>query len=239
MAPRSRSVHTLLPARQTEVGPADRALSVWSDRVVPMTTVVLFHSVLGIRQGVLDAAERLRADGHQVHVPDLFEGRTFDDYEPAMAWSDELGMEVLGERGLAAVADVPDGFVVGGFSQGSSVAVYVATRRAVSGVLQFAGVNILGWFGPDAAWPGVDSQVHQTLGDPFREDDVVEEAVRDVTAAGGTLEFFDYPGKGHLFTDPSLPDEYDAEATELLGSRVLPFVRARGAREQVEAAPPQ
>jgi dienelactone hydrolase len=191
-----------------------------------MTTVALFHSVLGIRQGELEAAERLRAEGYQVLVPDLFEGRVFDAYEPAMAWSDALGVELF-ERGLAAVAELPDGFVVGGFSQGSTVAAYVATRRAVSGVLQFSGVNVLEWFGDDAAWPaGVDSQGHQTLGDPFREDEIAEQAVRDVTAAGGTLELFDYPGNGHLFTDPSLPDEYDAEATELMWSRVLPFVRA-------------
>lgn len=57
-----------------------------------MTTVVLFHSVLGIRQGELDAAARLRADRHEVLVPDLLEGRVFDAYDPAMAFSDELGM---------------------------------------------------------------------------------------------------------------------------------------------------
>jgi dienelactone hydrolase len=191
-----------------------------------MTTVVLFHSVLGIRQGELDAAERLRADGHEVLVPDLFEGRVFDAYDPAIAWSDELGLEPLIERALAAVADVPEGFVVGGFSQGSSVAVRVATRRAVSGVLQLSGLNVVEWFGTDALWPaGVDSQCHQTLGDPFREDEITEQAGRDVTSAGGNLELFDYPGDGHLFTDPTLPKEYDAEATELLWSRALPFVR--------------
>lgn len=195
-----------------------------------MTTVVLFHSVLGIRQGELDAAERLRADGHEVLVPDLVEGRVFDAYDPAIAWSDELGMEPLIERALAAVADVPEGFVVGGFSQGSSVAVCVATRRAVSGVLQLSGLNVVEWFGTDALWPaGVDSQCHQTLGDPFREDEITEQAGRDVTSAGGKLELFDYPGDGHLFTDPTLPKEYDAEATELLWSRALPFVRVCGA----------
>lgn len=195
-----------------------------------MTTVVLFHSVLGIRQGELDAAERLRADGHEVLVPDLFEGRVFDAYDPAIAWSDELGLEPLIERALAAVADVPEGFVVGGFSQGSNVAVGVATRRAVSGVLQLSGLNVVEWFGTDALWPaGVDSQCHQTLGDPFREDEITEQAGRDVTSAGGKLELFDYPGDGHLFTDPTLPKEYDAEATELLWSRALPFVRVCGA----------
>lgn len=195
-----------------------------------MTTVAIFHSVLGIRRGELDAAERLRADGHRVLLSDLFEGRVFDAYEPAMAWNESLGMEPLFQRGLAAVADLPDGFVVGGFSQGSSIAAYVATRRAVSGVLQLSGLNVLEWFGAGAVWPaGVDSQSHQTLGDPFRENDITEQAVRDVAAAAGTLELFDYPGTGHLFTDPTLPDEYDAAATELLWSRVLPFVRARAA----------
>jgi dienelactone hydrolase len=194
-----------------------------------MTTVALFSSVLGIRQGELDAAERLRADGHQVLLPDVLEGRVFDAYDPAIAWSDDLGMDELSGRGLAAVADLPDGFVVAGFSQGSSVAAYVATRRAVSGVLQLSGLNVLEWFGEDAVWPaGVDSQCHQTLGDPFRENEITEQAVRDVTSAGGKLELFDYPGNGHLFTDPTLPDEYDAEATELLWTRVLPFVDARG-----------
>ena len=192
-----------------------------------MATVVLFHSVLGPRQGVEDAAEILRRDGHEVHTPDVYGGRTFDEYEPAMAFSRELG-EQLEERALSAVASLPDGFVVGGFSQGSGNAVYVATRRAVSGVLQFAGLNQLEWFGPDAAWPaGVDTQVHQSIGDPWREHEYEEQALRDVTSAGGRAEVFDYPGTGHLFMDASLPEEYDAEATELLWSRVLPFVAAR------------
>lgn len=195
--------------------------------MVTMTTVVIFHSVLGIRRGELDAAARLRDAGHEVLLPDQFDGRVFDDYEPAMAFSRTLGDDYRERRGLAAVAGLPDGFVVGGFSQGSGTATFVATRRAVSGVLQFSGLNPLEWFGEGAVWPaGVDSQCHQSLGDPFR-DPVEEQAARDVAAAGGTLELFDYPGDGHLFTDPTLPDEYDAEATELLWARVLPFVAAR------------
>ncbi|MCU1410523.1 MAG: dienelactone hydrolase [Rhodoglobus sp.] len=193
-----------------------------------MATVVLFHSVLGPRPGIEDAAARLRAAGHEVHTPDLYGGDHFDEYDPAMAYSAQVGQETLMTRALDSVADLPDGFVVGGFSQGSSAAVFVATRRAVSGVLQFAGFNVLEWFGPEAKWPaGIDTQVHQTLGDPWREDEFAEQAERDVTSAGGRVEVFDYPGTGHLFTDASLPEEYDAEATELLWSRVLPFVATR------------
>ncbi|GAB3607324.1 dienelactone hydrolase family protein [Conyzicola nivalis] len=192
-----------------------------------MTTVVIFHSVLGIREGELDAAARLHADGHEVIVPDLYDGRVFDDYEPAMEWARQQPEGFRQQRALASVAELSDGFVVGGFSMGSSNAVYVATRRRVSGVLQFAGLNPVEWFGDDAVWPtGVDSQSHQKVDDPFR-DPVEQQALADVAAAGATLELFDYPGTGHLFTDPTLPDEYDPEATELLWSRVLPFVAAR------------
>jgi dienelactone hydrolase len=161
-------------------------------------------------------------------MPNLLDGRVFDEYEPAMEFSQQRGHESLFASAVDAVAGLPDGFIVAGFSQGSGVAVAVATRRAVSGVLQLSGLNPLEWFGDDAAWPhGVDSQSHQMIDDPFR-DPVVEQATRDVTDAGGTLEVFDYPGSGHLFTDPSLAAEYDGAATELLWTRVLPFVAQRG-----------
>jgi dienelactone hydrolase len=195
-----------------------------------MTTVAMFPSVLGIRAGVRDAAERLRHDGHEVIVVDLYGGRTFDDYEPALAFAEEdLGHAELMRRARVAVAELPDGFVSLGFSLGCVMAVHIATQRAVSGVLMVAGALPASGFGADAQWPaGVSAQTHSTLDDPWREQEMIDQAVLEVQAAGGALEVFDYPGSGHLFTDPSLPAEYDPVGTELLWSRVLPFVRACG-----------
>jgi dienelactone hydrolase len=195
-----------------------------------MTTVVLFPSVLGVRQGVLDAAERLRQDGHDVLVADLYGGRTFDDYPPAMSFAWEVvGQKALKERSLEAVADLPDGFVAAGFSLGCILAVYVATRRTVSGVLMVAGAIPVSALGDDVRWPaGVPAQTHSTLADPWREKEELDQTISDVEAGGGTIEVFDYPGSGHLFTDPTLPAEYDPLSTETFWSRVLPFVRACG-----------
>jgi dienelactone hydrolase len=197
-----------------------------------MTTVVLFHSVLGVRQGVLDAAERLRQDGHDVLVADLYDGRTFDDYPPALSFvENELGREVLMGRALKAVAGLPDGFVSAGFSLGCVMAVYVATQRTVSGVLMVAGAIPVSAFGDHVRWPaGVPAQTHSTVADPWREKEELDQTVADVEAGGGTIEVFDYPGSGHLFSDPTLPAEYDPVATETFWSRALPFVRARGLR---------
>jgi dienelactone hydrolase len=195
-----------------------------------MATVALFPSVLGVRQGVLDAAARLRGDGHEVLVADLYDGRTFDDYPPALAFAEEeLGHAELMRRARAAVADLPDGFVTIGFSLGCVLAVHVATQRPVSGVVMVAGAIPVSAFGADVRWPaGVPAQTHATLADPWREQDEIDQAVRDVAAGGGTLSVFDYPGSGHLFTDPTLPAEYDADATEAMWGRVLPFVRSCG-----------
>jgi dienelactone hydrolase len=204
--------------------------SVPSGRVTGMTTVALFHSVLGVRQGVLDAAERLRQDGHVVLVPDLYDARTFDEYPPAMtfAW-EELGVGPLTAKALDAVADLPDGFVSVGFSLGCVLAAHVATNRPVSRVLWIAGAFPVSAFGDGRVWPqGVPAQTHSTLEDPWREQEEIDLAVRDVAAGGGTLEVFDYPGGGHLFNDPTLPAEYDAATTELMWSRALPFVAASG-----------
>ncbi len=199
-----------------------------------MATIALFHSVLGVRQGVLDAAERLRADGNDVLVVDLFEGRTFDDYTPAMtfAW-EELGQDVLLARALDAVAVLPDGLVTAGFSLGCVPAVYVATQRPVSGVVMMAGAIPVSAFESGFHWPaGVAAQTHSTLEDPWRSETELDQAVRDIVADGGTIEVFDYPGSGHLFSDPTLVAEYDAATTDLMWSRVLPFVRELGSTHQ-------
>src|SRR3712207_7631747 len=45
--------------------------------------------------------------------------------------------------------------------------------------------------------------------------------VDDVRRAGGAVEVVPHPGTGHLFSDPSLPAEYDAAATEALWRRAL------------------
>ena len=43
-----------------------------------MAEVVLFHHVLGQTDGFLAFAAQLRAGGHTVHTPDLFDGATFE-----------------------------------------------------------------------------------------------------------------------------------------------------------------
>lgn len=195
-----------------------------------MTTIALFHSVLGVRPGFVDAAEMLRSHGHDVHVVDQYGGRAFDDYDAAMQFMQQIGFPRLMETAVAATGNLPDGFVPIGFSNGAGMAEYVAGhRRAVSGVVMLAGALDPEQLG--ISWPqGVDGQVHTTVDDPWR-DEGIEATVAAAEAAGGHVEVFDYPGKGHLFADPSKLDEYQPAEAELMWSRVLDFLQRVDGRQ--------
>ena len=188
-----------------------------------MTQIALFHSVLGVRPGVLDAADRLRAAGHEVEVVDQYDGRVFDHYEDASAYAEKVGFPALMERAVRATEHLRDGFVAAGFSNGGGMAEFVATRRPLAGVVMISGTLPLDLLGAPA-WPaGVPAQIHYSVDDPFRRQDWIDAVATAVRAAGAPVDVFDYPGTGHLFTDPSLPDEYDPDSARLLWTRVLEF----------------
>jgi dienelactone hydrolase len=189
-----------------------------------VTTIALFHSVMGLRPGFLDAAEMLRSHGHTVHVVDQYNGRVFDDYNTAMEFMEGIGFPALMELALKATAELPDGFVTMGFSNGAGMAEYVAGNLAsVSGVVMLGGAldpKVLGISWPD----GVNGQVHTTLEDPWREQEGIDAVSSAAEAAGGRIEVYDYPGSGHLFADPSKTDEFQPAEAALMWSRVLDFL---------------
>lgn len=188
-----------------------------------MSHIALFHSVLGVRPGVIDAAERLRAAGHEVEVIDQYDGRVFDDYAEASAHAEARGYPALMESAVDAVRRLPDGFIAAGFSNGGGMAEYVATRRQVAGVAMLSGTLPLDLLGVEAWPPGVPAQIHYSVDDPFRSQDWIDSVAQAVRAGTAAVDVFDYPGDGHLFTDTSLPHEYDADSAELLWERVLAF----------------
>jgi dienelactone hydrolase len=192
-----------------------------------MADVVLFHHVQGLTDGVRAFAEQLRAGGHTVHTPDLFDGEQPATLDEGMALSRSIGDEVLTGRAEQAVADLPKGLVYAGFSMGGGTAQQFAqTRPGARGALLYeACMPITGeWaFGP---WPdGVPVQIHGMDKDPFfgLEGDI--DAARELVDKVGPelAALFVYPGDQHLFTDSSLPS-YDAEATALVVQRSREFL---------------
>jgi dienelactone hydrolase len=196
-----------------------------------MAEVVLFHHVQGLTDGIQAFAEELRAGGHTVHTPDLFEGEQPATIDDGVAFTQKIGDEVLGQRAMQAVADLPDGLVYAGFSFGAATAQRFAQQRpgARGALLYESCISITGpWsFGP---WPdGVPVQIHGMDQDPFfaLEGDI--DAARElVETVGPELgELYVYPGDKHLFSDSSLPS-YDADAAALVVQRSLKFLDQLG-----------
>ncbi|CAA9526179.1 MAG: hypothetical protein AVDCRST_MAG79-531 [uncultured Thermoleophilia bacterium] len=184
-----------------------------------MADIVLFHSALGVRPGVHRFADGLRAAGHTVHVPDLYDGEVFDDLEPGTAKRDALGIPEIAQRAAAAVEELPAGLVYAGFSLGAAPAQLLAqTRPGARAAVLMHGALPAEAFG--TPWPSaVPLAVHGMVDDPWFEVDVA----RGLVAAARDAELHLYPGSGHLFADPDLP-EHDAVAAATMRERVLTFL---------------
>ncbi|MGK5628982.1 dienelactone hydrolase family protein [Streptomyces sp. URMC 123] len=192
-------------------------------------TIVLFHSAYGLRPAVHAAAERLRAAGHEVHVPDLYEGRTAETVEDGMAIKDGIGTDELLRRAVAAVAPLSDrGLVYAGFSLGGSIAQNLALAdEKARALLLFHGTSDLT---DDASADGLPVQLHVADPDPFEPHDWLNAWYLRMGRAGAEVEVYRYAGAGHLFTDPDLPD-HDAEAAAAAWAVALAFL------DELEPAP--
>ena len=188
-----------------------------------MAEVLLFHHALGLTPGVVSFADGLRAEGHVVHTPDLYEGKTFDSVDDGVANAREVGFGTILDRGRAAAEDHPNELVYGGFSLGVVTAQKLAqTRPGARGALLFYSCLPVSEFG--TAWPaGVPVQIHGMDKDPYFAGEGDIDAARELVASTDQAELFVYPGDQHYFADSSLPS-YDPDATALLTKRVLEFL---------------
>ncbi|MFC7309161.1 dienelactone hydrolase family protein [Streptomyces monticola] len=186
--------------------------------------IMLFHSAFGLRPAVHAAAERLRAAGHEVHVPDLYDGRTTETVEEGMKIKDEIGTDELLRRAVTASAPHSErGLVYAGFSLGGSLAQNLALAdEKARGLLLLHGTSDLT---DDASVDDLPVQLHVADPDPFEPDDWLNAWYLRMRRAGADVEVFRYRGAGHLYTDPDLAD-YDAEAAEETWRAALGFLES-------------
>jgi dienelactone hydrolase len=187
-----------------------------------MATVLLFHHAQGQTPGFLAFADELRAAGHTVHTPDLYDGHTFDDLNEGVAYARRVGFGQIVERGSATAEELPTAIVYAGFSLGVMPAQALAQNRpGAKGALFFSGCMPPSEFG--GPWPeGVPLQIHMMDADEWSDEDQV--AAKQLVEEVEVAELFLYPGSGHLFADSSL-DDYDEMAAGLLKERTLAFLQ--------------
>ncbi len=179
--------------------------------------VVVFHHTLGLTGPVRRFADELRAAGHTVHTPDLYDGTTFETYEDGAALSETLGGPMAAvEHARAEVASLPSDLFYVGLSSGVLAAQSLAqTRPGARGAVLCYSAVALGQWGDNwpATWPdGVRLQLHMLEGD---EDYEIAQGLA-TTVAGA--ELFVYQGTEHLVA------EHDEQAAAILIERVLEFL---------------
>jgi dienelactone hydrolase len=189
-----------------------------------MAEILLFHHAQGQTEGFLAFADELRAAGHVVHTPDLYDGKTFAELDEGVAHARELGFGSIQNRGVAAADGLPSELVYAGFSLGVGPAQELAqTRPGARGALLLHSCLPASEFG---SWPaGVPVQIHAMANDPWFEEDA--DAARALVDEAENAELFLYPGDRHLFTDSSLA-AFDPEAAALVKQRVLAFLERVG-----------
>ena len=195
-----------------------------------MATILMFHHIQGLTPGMRRFADAIRAAGHTVHAPDLYDGRVFDTIEEGATFQ-QSGAVDLDARADQEAAKLPQDVVYLGVSSGVMHAQRLAQLRSGSrgAVLLESAIPITGeWaFGE---WPeGVPVQIHGADADEFFAGEGDIDAAREMVEAVPDAELFIYPGDQHLFEDDSLPS-YDPEATALLLQRVLEFLARVDAR---------
>lgn len=192
-----------------------------------MAEVLLYHHAQGLTKGVEAFAGELRKKGHDVIVPDLYDGATFDTIDAGVAYAEQRGFDTIIDEGVRIAEGLAEGLVYGGFSLGAMVAHKLAQTRsgALGALLYHHGDVPVDTFGD--SWPaGVDLQIHVSEDDPFHEAEVVQEFV-ERAGAGAEAELFIYPGSSHLFADSSLSG-YQPDSAALVLERTLRFLERVG-----------
>jgi dienelactone hydrolase len=122
-----------------------------------VTTVVIFHSVLGLRSVEQDAAERLRFSGFEVALPDLYAGKRAESLDEGFQLMAEIGWPAICRRAFEAMEKLPDSTILAGFSMGAGVIASLWSQRSESkAVLLFHGLAEI----PRNVRPGLKVQTH-------------------------------------------------------------------------------
>ncbi|MET1051360.1 MAG: dienelactone hydrolase family protein [Mycetocola sp.] len=192
-----------------------------------MAEILMFHHAQGLTAGMRAFADTLTQAGHVVHLPDFYDGHTFEELDDGMAYVRSLGFDTVLERGTAAAEGLSSDLVYVGFSLGVMPAQLLAqTRAGARGALFLHGAAPVSEFGE--TWPArLPVQIHAMDADPeFVDSGDIDEA-RILVDQADDGELFLYPGDKHLFTDSSL-SSYDAPAAALVMERVLAFLARIG-----------
>lgn len=198
--------------------------------------VIVIQEWWGLVPHIKDIADRFAAAGFVALAPDLYRGEIAAEPDTAKKLLMELELTRAGTDISAAATyllDLPavTSSSVGtvGFCMGGSLSIWSATLSDFisAAVAYYPGAS---WERHAPVWTrfaGKAALIHCAEGDGTSAAPGIQEAVSEITAAGGTIATSDYPGTAHAFFNDDRPEVYAAPAAELSWQRTLEFFKTR------------
>jgi dienelactone hydrolase len=174
-----------------------------------MASLLLLHHVLGVTPAVRQLAASWEDAGHEVIVPDLYDGRTYPDIESGMAASAALDDKAFDDLAEDAAAGLGSGFVVCGLSLGVVPAMNLAISNDAVAAVVAVGSCIPAEYLP-GPWPAsVPLRVLASAGDEMFNNEGDLDAAKELVNSGADVKVKLMPGDEHLFMEA---DDADSRA---------------------------
>lgn len=194
--------------------------------------VIVIQEWWGLVGHIKDVVDRFAAAGFVAFAPDLYHGQAAAEPDVAMKLMMELKLDMAGTEIVNAanyLLSLPETSTshvgVVGFCMGGSLAI-------VSGTLSPAISATVGFY-PGAPWErhapiwanyaGKSALIHCAEGDGTSAAPGIQEALREIQGAGGSVEALDYAGTQHAFFNSDRPEVFEPVAAALTWERTLEF----------------
>jgi len=194
--------------------------------------VIVIQEWWGLVGHITDVVDRFAAAGFVALAPDLYHGQAAAEPDEAKKLMMELQLDGAGKEIVTAakyllqMKNVTTSSVgVVGFCMGGSLAIW-------SGTLAPEITATVGFY-PGSSWErhapmwanyaGKAALIHAAEGDGTSQAPGIQEALREVIAAGGEATAYDYADTQHAFFNNDRPEVFDPAAAKLAWARTVNF----------------
>tara|TARA_B110000503_G_scaffold111757_2_gene167389 strand:- start:701 stop:1396 length:696 start_codon:yes stop_codon:yes gene_type:complete len=195
--------------------------------------VIVVQEWWGLVPHIKEITDRLAAEGFLAFAPDLYHGVATTEPDEAKKLLMELELSRAGAEISSAanyLLSLPESsaktVATMGFCMGGALAIWSATLSDdVRSVIGFYPGQSWDRHKPDwANFKGKRALIHCSEADGTSQAPSIQEAIAEISAAGGDSEVFDYTGTRHAFFNDHRADVYDRTASELSWSRSIKFL---------------
>jgi carboxymethylenebutenolidase len=196
--------------------------------------VIVIQEWWGLVGHITDVVDRFAQAGFVAFAPDLYHGQAAAEPDTAKKLMMELELDGAGNEivnsahYLLSLPQTSSRTVATvGFCMGGSLAIW-------AGTLDSAIDKCVGFY-PGSSWErhaprwinykGKSAMIHCAEGDGTSAAPGIQEAAKEITAAGGAIQTFDYAGTQHAFFNNDRPEVFNESAAQSAWERTINFLK--------------